>query len=156
MELKIFLDWAAVHRAETLRIAGTIDLALFPASTGDAKTAQIFDWKGGQITPAMKREVAKQIFDNKLGAACMQILMYAYMLERAYKVQVSRCVLVFCSESKTEEFEVARVSRQLVASWLGLVEAATDRSKASSLTLSSAASESLTSFSVKKTALQKA
>ena len=87
VELRVFYSWNAPRlRApdEVLWLAGTIDLVLFPRSRvrEDAKSAEVFDWKGGEITSKMKTEVQRKRYDNKLGAACMQLMLYAFMLEQ--------------------------------------------------------------------------
>ena len=83
----------------------------------------------------MSRDVERKEFDNKLGAACVQLMLYAFMLEETYHIPVVACTLVFFSATKTMTHVVVRESKAVVESWFQHAADASDRARTSSLTI---------------------
>jgi len=136
-EIRLFFSW--IHRGKAIWIAGTTDLIIpaLPLASRPCTSALLYEWKSGKITDAMIRKVGLKIFDNKLGAACIQMMLYAYMAEHAYAITITRCVLVFFADNSTQEYEVTREPRSVVEGWLQRAAEACDTQRNFSLSLTS-------------------
>ena len=141
----MFFSWPVTRlngTCEKLWIAGTADLLLLEApADGNRRHARLYDWKSGKITRAMKQAVTESKYDNKLGAACLQQMLYMFILRQTYGIYVTHCELIFFSSTATQVHVVKMESDDVIMQWLATIARTTDRTRMESVTITNSVDE---------------
>lgn len=117
-------------------IAGTPDLIFWVTNEQGELTIEdgvpvvrIIDWKSCSNTKAWTTQVSNGQLDNRLGMSCVQLNLYAYILEQEYGVKVRECLIVFCGSSPSV-YTAKRIQDATIRTWLTEAAIAYDPSRA--------------------------